>query len=202
MMLSAISRKYPDLTFNILSLLPLSSNVGSCSLQIKGKSLVHYREKIMGDMDAFNLKSIILGNIPGYLLLNLQIGDPWILATIIRLELMIHYPLQIKNGIISFQLIADRKKIDNLFTEFDKKKIDYDLREISFYKPKHLLSPKQEEILTDALDLGYYEIPRGISLSELAKKKGISPSALSERFRRIEKVLAKDYVKKTTEHKH
>jgi predicted DNA binding protein len=201
MMLSVISQKYPDLVFNILSLLPLGQEIGSCSLQIKGKSMMHDREKVLEDMQKFNLKTIILGNIPGYILLNLQIGDPWFLQTIIRLELMLHYPLQIRNGIISLQLIANRMKIDHLFSELDKNKIDYDLREITFYRPAHLLTPKQDNVLTDALKLGYYEIPRNISLSELAKKYKISPSALSGTFRRIEKKLGNDYLKRKNDQK-
>ena len=194
--LSVISKKYSEMSFNILSLLPLGENMGSCSLQIKGKSLRRYRTEIVDVFNSFDIHVVVLGSISSYILLNLQIHDVWILKTIIGLQLMLHYPIELKNGVISFQLISDRKKIDHLFAKFDDKRMDYTLKEIGMYRPKNLLTEKQEGILRDALDFGYYEIPRKISLSDLAKKYGISPSALSETFRRIEKKLGQDYKKR------
>ncbi len=38
--------------------------------------------------------------------------------------------------------------------------------------------------LIKAKEMGYYDVPRGISLSELADELGVSHQALSERLRR------------------
>ena len=46
------------------------------------------------------------------------------------------------------------------------------------------LSDKQHEALTAAYEQGYYEIPRSITLEELAEQVGVSHQALSERLRR------------------
>lgn len=46
------------------------------------------------------------------------------------------------------------------------------------------LTPEQREALVKALQQGYFEIPRRISMEELAKELDISHQALSERFRR------------------
>jgi predicted DNA binding protein len=46
------------------------------------------------------------------------------------------------------------------------------------------LSPCQRETLVEAYEMDYYEIPRGISLDELADQLDVSHQALSERFRR------------------
>jgi predicted DNA binding protein len=48
------------------------------------------------------------------------------------------------------------------------------------------LTPGQEEALAAAIDHGYYEVPRRITLRELASVLGVKPSALSERLRRAE----------------
>lgn len=52
------------------------------------------------------------------------------------------------------------------------------------------LTPEQHEALTAAIQYGYFEIPREISLEELADKLDISHQALSERFRRAYQTLA------------
>lgn len=46
------------------------------------------------------------------------------------------------------------------------------------------LTPDQREALTTALEAGYFEIPRGATLAEVADLLGISPQATSERLRR------------------
>ncbi|MDL5360981.1 helix-turn-helix domain-containing protein [Halalkalicoccus sp. NIPERK01] len=46
------------------------------------------------------------------------------------------------------------------------------------------LTPTQEAALETALDMGYFEIPRKATASEVAAELGIGTSALSERLRR------------------
>lgn len=54
------------------------------------------------------------------------------------------------------------------------------------------LTPEQHEALEAALEHGYFEIPRAISMEELATELGISHQALSERFRRAYETLVDD----------
>jgi len=46
-----------------------------------------------------------------------------------------------------------------------------------------VLSSEQRELLTAAIDYGYFETPRGISQHDLAKMFEVSPSAISQRLR-------------------
>lgn len=45
------------------------------------------------------------------------------------------------------------------------------------------LTPKQRETLVTALEAGYYEAPREVTMSELADQMDVSQQALSKRFR-------------------
>jgi len=51
------------------------------------------------------------------------------------------------------------------------------------------LSSEQHKALVTAFEAGYYDIPRSVTLDELADELGISHQALSERFRRAHKGL-------------
>lgn len=46
------------------------------------------------------------------------------------------------------------------------------------------LTEKQQELLTVAYEQGYFEVPRGISQSELADRLNVSKSAISQQLRR------------------
>lgn len=52
--------------------------------------------------------------------------------------------------------------------------------------PLHVLTPVQRETMETAFALGYFEIPRMISMQELADELGVTPNAVSERLRRAE----------------
>lgn len=49
---------------------------------------------------------------------------------------------------------------------------------------RYEVTAEQEEILREALDSGYFAVPRELSLEELADRVGISPNAASARLRR------------------
>lgn len=46
------------------------------------------------------------------------------------------------------------------------------------------LTPTQWQTLALALDVGYFEVPRDVTLTELAKRLGVSEQAVSQRLRR------------------
>lgn len=57
------------------------------------------------------------------------------------------------------------------------------------------LSEKQLEALTAALEKGYYEVPRDVTMEELADDLGISDQALSERLRRANHEILSEVVR-------
>lgn len=57
-----------------------------------------------------------------------------------------------------------------------------------------VLTPEQREVLATAHDLGYFEIPRGSTLAEVAEEMDLSSQAVSERLRRGYRQLVAEYV--------
>ena len=74
-----------------------------------------------------------------------------------------------------------------------KKLVQFDVPSIM---PSLTLAKKQEQLLSAALEIGYYDIPKKVDTRELASIFGISPRAVSEMFRRIHKKLAETYRRK------
>lgn len=59
-----------------------------------------------------------------------------------------------------------------------------------------LLTKRQEEVVRIAFELGYYEHPRKMTLRDLAKVFGISPSTLSEIMQRGERKIIRQYLER------
>ncbi|RQG89039.1 bacterio-opsin activator [Natrarchaeobius halalkaliphilus] len=87
----------------------------------------------------------------------------------------------------------DRDALCNAYDRLVDRDINADLRRVTDVtdtaEPETRLTPQQREALEAALEYGYFEIPRRISMEELAAELGISHQALSERFRRAYETL-------------
>jgi predicted DNA binding protein len=57
------------------------------------------------------------------------------------------------------------------------------------HNPLTALTPVQRETMTTAFELGYFDIPRTVSMQELSEELGVTPNAVSERVRRAEAKL-------------
>ncbi|WP_254768707.1 helix-turn-helix domain-containing protein [Salinilacihabitans rarus] len=94
-------------------------------------------------------------------------------------------------------LFPDRKLLSSAVDELEGRGMHIDVkrmveagREADDLEATAALTDAQEEAITEAYRRGYYDVPRRISLEELAAELDISHQALSERLRRANKVLA------------
>jgi predicted DNA binding protein len=121
---------------------------------------------------------------------NIKTKDPFLLYAIINCGVLVNFPVRVREGYAYWRLVSSRERIDELLTLFDKKKIDYTLLRIGsspydMADDKNKLTLDESTILNKAITLGFFEIPRKISLEELAKELGKSKSALSVNLRKI-----------------
>jgi predicted DNA binding protein len=191
--LCSLSIRYPTVKCFILSLLSMGDQKGLSVLQITGIN----SEKFKTELLANNFKNSreIFSDHSQLHIISLESTDPWILQQIVDLGLGLRYPVLIEKGILHIEILAERKKIDVLLNRFTKKQVEFRLQSIGRTRIKPVLTADQEKILQITLDRGFYQVPRKISLSKLAQKFNISASALSERLRRINAALARNYFK-------
>ncbi|MBU0532345.1 helix-turn-helix domain-containing protein [Candidatus Micrarchaeota archaeon] len=116
------------------------------------------------------------------------------------------------DGIDSEILLADsHKAMNELLSKWKDQKDYYEikLKKKKYVKPedahglnvfstsgffdlkaaKELLSEKQLEVFRLACDYGYYEIPKMVTIEQLAERTGIAPSTLAEHLRKAETKL-------------
>lgn len=98
----------------------------------------------------------------------------------------------------------DRNALCEAYDGLVARGVNADLRRVTdvsgYAEPETRLTPQQREALEAALEYGYFEIPRNISMEELADELGISHQALSERFRRAYETLVDEELQPANEH--
>jgi predicted DNA binding protein len=105
------------------------------------------------------------------------------------------FPLIIRDGWLSGELIGSREQLSAFTTELAAADIPYEI--VSFtqsHDTSGLLTERQREFITEAVERGYYDSPRGCTLIELATTFGINQSAASGVLHRAEGRIIKEFI--------
>ncbi|KKM61785.1 hypothetical protein LCGC14_1528230 [marine sediment metagenome] len=188
--ISQIFKKYPDIKLEISHFLPydLERSIGNSIIEIKHYNIDKIIEDVRNHPSVFELSVMETGE--NKVVFNIKTKDPYLLYAIIQCGVLVQFPVKVKEGYAFWRLISSRDRIDKLLTLFEQKKINFELLRIgnspySLDDEKNKLSLNEENVLDKAISSGFFEVPRKISLEELANALGKSKSGLSVMLRKI-----------------
>jgi predicted DNA binding protein len=188
--ISEIFKKFPDIKMEILYFLPydLEKSIGNAIIEIKHYNVDSIIKEIENHPSVFEFNA--LEKEENRVQFNVKTSDPYLLYAVIKCGVLVNFPVRVKEGNAYWKLISSRERIDQLLTLFEKKRIDFSLLRIGkapydLNEEQYKLSLEESQVLDKAINLGFFEVPRNISLEELANKLGKSKSALSVMLRKI-----------------
>jgi len=118
--------------------------------------------------------------------------NPPIIYLYRRLRLPVHFPLRIQGGMLDWEVVARDEEFHRVMKhlrEADTRAQVISIRRRPLRSHLPVLSDSQHQLLTQAMAAGYFAVPRGITLTALARKLNRSKSGLSESIALIEKKL-------------
>lgn len=124
------------------------------------------------------------------------VSDRTFLPLAKRLKLLRHFPIPIQNGIAVWTVVGPETKVRELIATLETTNVPFELvsvRSGPLQRLSSALTPRQRQILRRALDEGYFDVPRRISLTELAPKIGVATSTLSVTLAVIEKKIVESH---------
>ena len=188
--ISEIFKKFHDIKMEIENFLPydLEESIGNSIIEIYHHNIKSIVKEIKSHKSVIEFS--ILEQEENRIKFNVKTKDPYLLYAAIKCGVLINFPVRVKDGYAYWRLISSRKSIDQLLTLFEQKKIDFLLLKIGkspyiLEDEKNKLTFEESNVLDKAVSLGFFEIPRNISLEELANNLGKSKSALSVMLRKI-----------------
>lgn len=118
--------------------------------------------------------------------------NPPIISVYRRLRLPVQFPLRIHGGYLMWEVVARRAEFDAVLRYTREAKVGMTIvsirrRPLRSHLP--VLTEGQQQLLSNAMAAGYFAVPRGITLTDLAKQLGRSKSSISESIAIIEKKL-------------
>jgi hypothetical protein len=104
-------------------------------------------------------------------------------------------PFEIQDGEVNWEVTAPNDRLSALGEQLDTFGIAFTVDRIQQrITDEQLLTERQQRLVEAAVDEGYYDTPRGVSLTELADEVGIAKSTASETLHRAEEAIVKDFV--------
>ena len=99
------------------------------------------------------------------------------------------------DGRLVWTLLGSDTMIKSLMHELEKENVIGEVVKVSKLKDESELTARQENILQIALEKGYFEFPKKITLRQLAEVLGVSPATLTEILRRGQKLVLQQHFK-------
>ena len=188
--ISEIFKKFPNIKMEIEYFLPydLEKSIGNSIIEIQDFKIGEVINSVRNHSSVQDFT--ILEQDEDKVRFNVKTKDPYLLYALINCGVLVKFPVNVRDGYAYWRLVSSRKNIDKLLTIFEQKKIDFELLRIGtspyiLDEQKERLSIEESQVLDEAIKQGFFEIPRLISLEELAKNLGRSKSALSVMLRKI-----------------
>jgi len=123
-----------------------------------------------------------------------------LLLTVQRAQVPLEFPVDLVDGRVTMELTAPRDRVSALADQFEALGIPYTLEHI--YREVDgdgLLTDHQRDLLGAAIEYGYYDTPREITLTDLADAVDAAPSTVSETLHRVEGAVLKQYADENVE---
>ena len=188
--ISHIFKKFSGIRMEIESFLPydFENSIGNSIIEI-----FHYSIDLLID-EVKNHDSVIDFSImekeENRVKFNVKTKDPFLLYAVIKCGVLVNFPVRVRDGYAFWRLISTRERIDELLTLFEQTSVNFTLLKIgnspyNIADDKNKLTLSESDVLDKAISSGFFEIPRKISLEELANELGKSKSALSVMLRKI-----------------
>jgi len=192
------SRAHPSTSIETLNRSEVDADVSVSDYWISGHPPGVWAREIGNYPDVRNVDS--LAEVGDGSIYRITYRNPPVIYLYRKLGLPIQFPLHIQSGFLRWEVVARRSEFEAVIGH--AREVDPEFQVVSIRRRplrSHLplLTDAQQELLNRAMAAGYFAVPRGITLTDLARQLGRSKSAVSEAIAIIERKLLETAVRPT-----
>lgn len=193
------STHHPSVRLEVLNRTEVSPQVSVSDYWVGGAPPGAWAREIASYPDVLRVES--LAEVGDGCLYRITYRDPPIVSLYRRLGLPIQFPLRIQAGVITWEVVARRAEYLEILRYTRERHEDVTVvsirrRPLRSHLP--MLTEVQQQLLSRAMEAGYFAVPRGITLTDLAKRLGRSKSSISEALAHIEQKLLESALRPST----
>jgi hypothetical protein len=188
--LGKFSAAHPDLRIEALHWAALDEETSVLDYWIAGVPAGRWTQEIASNVDVQRVDPLAESG-DGGLYRVVQRMNP-VVHLYRRLQLPLRFPLSVRGGVITWEVMAKKSELDAILEFFRTRKLEVTISSVrrrlgTGQLP--VLTPHQRDLLAEAIRAGYFAVPRGITLTAFARQRGRSKSSVSEALAHIERKL-------------
>ncbi|MDZ5810948.1 helix-turn-helix domain-containing protein [Halorubrum sp. AD140] len=187
-----VSREFPDAGFRVLTAVP-GESAGFALVRITARDA----DAVLSAMrDHAALASVsVMARDDGVATVRIETNAPLLLLAAKRSGLPIEMPLDIEDGVAEIEVTGEHERVAEMGRRLRELGLEFEVERVrQRVNPARLLTDRQRELLLTAVDLGYYDVPRRATLTEVAEHVGIAKSTCSETLQRVERTMVREFV--------
>lgn len=185
------SRRHPGCRLELLDRLEVGPNLILVEVRMMGPGAFDWAQESQRFPGVVHVESHVEDE--RTVLYRVTFRAPYIHVITRQHKVLIHYPIIIQNGVSQFETFGTGPQMRSYLQDLrDRIGPSHVAAVRRAHVPVHILglTPAQDAIFRGAVAAGYFESPRGISLTDLAERVGRSKSTVSTALVKIQKRLA------------
>lgn len=191
--LTELSKAHPDATFRILT--SLSTDAGHMTLvEVEGLDSQTVSDFLEEDSDVLTYEVLHTDDRKS-LIQFLQDSEPAAGHAGRESGNPSPYPLVLREGWIHAESTTTHDRLSAFRDQLNAVGVKYELLSVTQSQdPTELLTERQREFVTEALERGYYDSPRRCSLTDIADALGVNKATASGILHRAEGAIIKEFM--------
>ena len=188
------SRLHPDVDIQAVSRFDISPQRSVTEIQLRGPASGSWAAELRTLPQVREVEELEGG--PSGLHLRVTHQTVKLVPIFRQLHLMVRFPFTIQSGDAFWMVVASEAKIRRLLRRLQDQAPGVVLESVRHTDPTRKagpLTPRQTDVLRRAMAAGYFEVPRKVTLTDLAKNLGLAASSLSESLAIVEKKLLEQW---------
>ena len=187
-----VSREFPDTGFRVLAAVP-GESAGFALVRVTARDADAVLSAMEGH-DALTAVSVMARE-DGVVTARVETDAPLLLLAAKRSRLPIEMPLDIEDGVAEVEVTGEHERVAEMGRRLREVGLEFEVERVrQRVNPARLLTDRQRELLLAAVDLGYYDVPRRATLTEVADHVGIAKSTCSETLQRVQRTVIREFV--------
>jgi predicted DNA binding protein len=186
-----LTREYPDATFRILAALS-DEDAGVGLAELTGGDPIGLLREMEAEDEVTSVE--VLKHTDGEMLVQFETTMPLLLLPARDSGVPLEMPFEVTEGTAVWEVTAPSDRLSELGTKLESFGISFSVEYVQQrLNDEQLLTERQQRLVATAIENGYYDTPRGSSLTELAEALDIAKSTASETLHRAEEKIIKRF---------
>lgn len=189
--LADVSTKFPDAEFNILATQPIDDSL----LEIVEVTTPDWNEIVrhFEDSDARSFEVVHTDEQMALIQFMISVSETY--NALRAAEIPPRYPVLLCDGWFSKEITASQERLGEYTDELAAAGVPYQVLSLTqSHDSSTLLTDRQWEFITEAIEQGFYDTPRDCTLTELAETFDINISAMSRLRQRAESRIVREFM--------